>query len=65
MIRLLINELLDSKSDVKELVGQVKYENYASAKVFEKCNFIRMGKADYIEYYLAMEKKHEDNNSNY
>jgi RimJ/RimL family protein N-acetyltransferase len=59
MISLLIKKLSDSDNicnNVKTLVGQVKYENPASARVFEKCGFTRYDKAEYIEYCLTMER---------
>lgn len=35
---------------VTKLIGQVKYENYASAKAFEKCGFLKKEMSDYIQY---------------
>jgi RimJ/RimL family protein N-acetyltransferase len=52
IIKLLIKELSHKHSTIKTLIGQVKYENPVSAKVFENCNFTRIDKSDYIEYYF-------------
>jgi RimJ/RimL family protein N-acetyltransferase len=65
LIKLLIKEASIKTLSIKTLVGQVKYENKASAKVFENCNFTRTDKPDYIEYLMTMEKHSEDNNSNH
>jgi RimJ/RimL family protein N-acetyltransferase len=62
MIKLLEGRLKVGGFTFKSLIGQVKYENIASAKTFEKCGFVRTDKAQYIEYELVMEALHEDNN---
>lgn len=41
---------LDKISDVTKLVGQVKYENHASARAFEKCGFVQKKLDKYIQY---------------
>lgn len=35
---------------VTKLIGQVKYENNASAKAFEKCGFLKKEMPKYIQY---------------
>lgn len=37
---------------VEKLTGQVKYENPASARVFEKCGFTKREREEYIQYEL-------------
>ena len=37
-------------SDVIKLTGQVKYENRASARAFEKCGFTKKELEEYIQY---------------
>jgi RimJ/RimL family protein N-acetyltransferase len=56
----MLKSMIKLLKDIKErnftaLTGQVKYENAASARVFEKCGFIRSDKSDYIEYVKALE----------
>lgn len=41
-------------SDVIKLTGQVKYENRASARAFEKCGFTKKELADYIQYEYVL-----------
>lgn len=49
------------RPDVKKYLAQVKYENSASAKVFEKCGFAGEKKENYIEFTKRRkEDKHED-----
>ena len=40
----------DKIPDVTKLVGQVKYENTASARAFERCGFTRTEMPDYIQF---------------
>lgn len=42
--------LTDNITDVIKIVGQVKYENSASARAFEKCGFEKKELRDYIQY---------------
>lgn len=55
---LLVQEQLakDQIRDVAKLVGQVKYENHASSRAFEKSGFAKKELPDYILY----EKKTEE-----
>ena len=46
--------VLNRISDVIKLTGQVKYENPASARAFEKCGFIKREMADYIQYEFLL-----------
>lgn len=39
---------------VTKLVGQVKYENLASARVFEKCGYVKQEMSQYIQYEKQM-----------
>ena len=39
---------------VEKLIGQVKYENPASARVFEKCGFTKREREAYIQYELLL-----------
>jgi L-amino acid N-acyltransferase YncA len=48
MLRLLIDSV--SNTDIKTLIGRVKYENYASSRAFEKCGFDKVEEPEYIEY---------------
>lgn len=40
----------DQTMHVTKIVGQVKYGNYASARTFEKCTFLRKDLPGYIQY---------------
>ncbi len=52
-------------TSVTELIGQVKYGNTASEKVFEKCGFHRTEKAEYIEFAWSTKgAEYEDHNCN-
>lgn len=44
----------DKISNVTKLVGQVKYENTASARAFEKCGFSKLEMAEYIQYEFLL-----------
>ncbi|MDE7322998.1 MAG: GNAT family N-acetyltransferase [Lachnospiraceae bacterium] len=48
--------LFDKISDVTKLTGQVKYENTASARAFERCGFTRKEKPEYIQFELELLK---------
>ena len=39
---------------VNKLIGQVKYGNNASARVFEKCGFLKQDKEKYMEYFIEL-----------
>lgn len=41
---------VDKISRVTKLIGQVKYGNYASAKAFEKCGFLKKEMPEYVQY---------------
>lgn len=45
---------IDKIPGVTKLVGQVKYENRASARVFEKCGFTKMQREGYIQYECCL-----------
>lgn len=53
----LVKELVvtDKISNVIKLTGQVKYENLASARAFEKCGFTKREMTDYIQYEQYLE----------
>lgn len=50
MILMAEEMLREERPDVMYCKGQVKYENIASAKVFEKCGYDREDKEQYIEF---------------
>lgn len=53
MLKLTIGKVKEENAknhNIKTLVGQVKYENPASARAFEKCGFSRLDKEGCIEY---------------
>ena len=52
MINLLKAKIISENFNIKKLIGQVKYENTASARVFQKCGFERNDKQEYIEFIL-------------
>lgn len=53
MLRLLQAQMIADKiSNVIKIIGQVKYENTASARVFEKCGFDKKEMTEYIQYEL-------------
>lgn len=53
MLRLLQKQVKENKiPSVIKMVGQVKYENHASARAFEKSGFIRKELPEYIQYEL-------------
>ncbi len=46
--------VLDKIACVAKLVGQVKYENHASARAFETCGFARKELDGYIQYEYTL-----------
>lgn len=40
----------DKLTDITTLIGQVKYENTASAHAFEKCGYRRQDRPEFIQY---------------
>lgn len=50
LIKMGMQQLKEMRPDVKTYLAQVKYENMASAKVFEKCGFRKNEKKDFIEF---------------
>ena len=44
----------DKISSVIKMIGQVKYENHASARVFEKCGFSKRELTEYIQYEFLL-----------
>lgn len=51
LLRLLCQQLeTDKMTSVTKLVGQVKYQNQASARVFEKAGFHKILLPEYIQY---------------
>lgn len=50
MVQMAEEELREVRKEITVFVAQVKYENEASAKVFEKCGYKRCNKEKYIEY---------------
>ena len=55
LLQLLQKQVAANKiSNVIKLTGQVKYENPASARVFEKCGFTKKEMTDYIQYEFCL-----------
>jgi RimJ/RimL family protein N-acetyltransferase len=52
MLRLLIENV--NNTDIKTLIGRVKYENHASSRAFEKCGFDKVEEPEYIEYRYTL-----------
>lgn len=51
MLQMVPTQLLEDKiAGVARLVGQVKYENKASARAFEKCGFLKKEMPEYLQY---------------
>ena len=50
MILMAEEKLRESRADVIYCKGQVKHENIASAKAFEKCGYDREEKEQYLEF---------------
>lgn len=57
LLQLIQQQVISDKiSRVMKLIGQVKYENTASARVFAQCGFTRTEKPDYIQFELEMQE---------
>lgn len=56
MLELVKEKALEDAKGVTCLVGQVKYENTASARVFEKCGYCKTEKEGYIEFRFIIKK---------
>ncbi len=54
MVQMAEEKLREVRKEITVFVAQVKYENKASAKVFEKCGYIACRKMEYIEYTKAI-----------
>lgn len=54
MLWLVIEKIQKEIPEIKRLVGQVKHENAASARAFEKCGFFMEEKEDYIEFFIEL-----------
>lgn len=50
MVQMVEEKLQETGKNIGVLIAQVKYENPASAKVFEKCGYTAARKEAYIEY---------------
>lgn len=50
MVKLVEVKLQETAKNITFLIGQVKYENAASARVFEKCGYKAYPQENYIEY---------------
>lgn len=51
LIRLVARQLeIDKITYVTKLIGQVKYENLASSRVFERCGFVKKELPEFIQY---------------
>lgn len=57
LLRLLCRQLyIDRITNVTKLIGQVKYQNQASARVFEKSGFRKTMLPEYIQYEKEMSR---------
>ncbi len=54
ILKLAAEKVKEDNAAVKSLLGEVKYENIASARAFEKCGFNRTDKKEYIEFSLNL-----------
>lgn len=55
LLQLMKNQIVTDKiSGVIKMTGQVKYENFASARAFEKCGFTKKDMTEYIQYELEV-----------
>lgn len=52
--QVLADEKTEEITGVIKIVGQVKYENSASARAFEKCGFTKRELTEYIQYELLL-----------
>ena len=50
IIQMMEQKLHETGSNISILVAEVKNENVASAKVFEKCGYVESRKKEYVEY---------------
>lgn len=50
MVSMAEKKIKETNKDIKVFVAQVKYENIASAKVFQKCGYKEYRKPQYLEY---------------
>lgn len=50
MVSMVEEKIRETKKGITICVAQVKYENIASAKVFQKCGYTEYRKPQYIEY---------------
>lgn len=56
LLRLIEAEVIQEQiTDVIKLIGQVKYENTASARAFEKCGYHKTELPQYIKYELTVQ----------
>ena len=54
MLWLIIEKIQNEIPEIKRLIGQVKHENVASARAFEKCGFFMEEKEEYKEYFIEL-----------
>ncbi len=54
IIGLLKDKLIEDSINIKELKGQVKYENISSQKCFENNNYSKEALDEYVEYTLLL-----------
>lgn len=54
MVQMAEEELREVRKEITVFVAKVKYENEASANVFEKCGYRASRKMEYIEYTKAI-----------
>lgn len=54
MLELVKAKVMEDRSDVRQLAGQVKPENIASASVFEKAGYSKTDKGSFVEYRLCI-----------
>ena len=57
LVRLGEEKLLQEMPEVQVLIARVKYENGASARVFEKCGFIKEELSEYLEYTKTVRRQ--------
>jgi len=56
MLILLKEKVLNEITYIDKLIGRVKYQNKASARVFKKCGYQQLEKKDYIEFVLELSR---------
>lgn len=49
-LSLIVNRIKEDFLNIRKIIGQVKYNNISSQKVFEKLDFVKEEKKEYIEY---------------